>query len=70
MDVRGRTYYSEKIKGDSGNYDFVVRFDVTDGYIGLTQYDGEEVKDRILLSPSQVTEFLNFARGKKSSRAA
>lgn len=70
MAQRGRTYYSEKIEGARGNYDWPARFDVTDGYIGITQYDGEAVKDRVLLSPKQVKELLNFIGEQKSSRAA
>lgn len=67
---RGRTYYSEKIKGSRGNYDWAARFDVTDGYVGITQFEGETVKDRVLLSPAQVQEFLEFVGAKKASRAA
>jgi len=64
------TTYSEKIKGDPGNYGWQVRFDLTDGYLGITQFDGEAVKDRVLLSPAQVRHLLAFVTEKKKSRAA
>jgi hypothetical protein len=67
---RGRTYYSEKIKGARGNYDWAARFDVTDGYVGITQFEGEAIKDRVLLSPAQVQELLEFVGTNKASRAA
>lgn len=67
---RGQTTYSEKVNGIPGNYDWEVRFDLTDGFLGITQYDGEAVKDRVLLSPGQVRELVNFISGKKTSRAA
>lgn len=60
-DRRGHTYYSKKVKGAQGNYDWPVRFDRTDGYIGVNQYDGEALKDRVLLSPAQVRELVKFA---------
>jgi len=68
--MKGRTDYSEKIKGSPRNYNWAVRFDLTDGYLGITQFDGEAVKDRVLLSPSQVRDLLNFAAGKKAKQAA
>ena len=55
------TKYSEKIEGDRGNYRLQVRFDLTGRkYLGITQFDGKEVKDRVLLSPKQVDELRNF----------
>jgi hypothetical protein len=68
--VMSTTTYSEKIKGARGNYDWHARFDITDGYLGITQIDGESVKDRVLLSPEQVQELLKFVGQKKTSRAA
>lgn len=67
---RTRTRYSEKIKGDRGNFDWEVRFDVTGGHLGITQFEGAAVKDRVLLSPAQVQELLDFVGKKKTSRAA
>jgi len=66
----GLTTYSERIKGSPGNYGWQVRFDMTDGFLGITQIDGETVKDRVLLSPAQVRELLNFTAGKKTKQAA
>jgi hypothetical protein len=55
------TRYSDKFPGDTGNYNWVVRFDVSKrGYLGITQFDGIEVKERVLLSPSQVKQLLKF----------
>ena len=66
----GLTTYSEKIKGSEGNYDWQVRFDLTDGFLGITQFEGETVKDRVLLSPAQARELVNFVAGKKAKQAA
>lgn len=66
----GRTTYSEKIKGARGNYGWLARFDITNGYLGITQFEGEKVNDRVLLSPAQVQELLDFISRKKTSRAA
>ncbi len=55
------TKYSDKIDGDRGNYGWPVRFDKTGrGYLGITQFDGETVKDRVLLSPKQVKALITF----------
>jgi len=64
--MKGRTYYGEKIKGTAGNYDWQVRFDLTDGYLGINQYEGETLKERVLLSPAQVRQFVEFVAEKKS----
>lgn len=69
-DRPGITRYSEKLKGARGNYNWAARFDITDGYLGITQFDGEAVKDRVLLSPAQVQELLEFLGSRKISRAA
>lgn len=69
-DLRGRTYYSEKIKGDRGNFEWLARFDRTDGYLGITQFDGDAVKDRVLLSPAQIRQLLEFVNQGKKTRAA
>lgn len=63
----GRTTYSEKIKGARGNYGWDVRFDLTENeYLGITQFEGEVVKDRVVLSPAQVRELVEFVSGKKA----
>lgn len=62
-----RTYYSTKVAGNPGNHNWGVRFDVTGrGYLGITQFDGEEVKDRVLLSPKQTDELFTFISNRKS----
>lgn len=66
--LKGRTYYSERIKGERGNYNWPARFDLTNGFVGVTQFDGDEVKDRILLSPKQVRELNAFLGQKRTSR--
>lgn len=65
-----KTTYSEKIKGNHGNYGWDVRFDLTGEYLGITQFDSETVKDRVLLSPAQVRELVSFVSSKKTARAA
>lgn len=67
---KGITVYSERIKGSPRNYNWQVRFDLTDGYLGISQIEGDQVKDRVLLSPAQVRELVEFVTGKKTSRAA
>lgn len=64
----GRTYYSDKIDGERGNYGWPVRYDLTDGYVGITQTEGDVVKDRVLLSPKQVKELTRFIEQKPHSR--
>ena len=58
----GSTYYSEKIEGDAGNYYWLARFDVTDGYVGITQLEGTHVKDRVLLSSEQFRALVAFVK--------
>jgi len=59
------TDYSRLEKGDPQNHYLSVRFDVTDGYVGITQLEGDRVKSRVLLSPAQwqaLTAFLKSAK--------
>jgi hypothetical protein len=62
--MRGRTYYSDVIEGASGNYNWPVTYDMSDGYLGITQTEGGKVKDRVLLSPKQVKELIEFSQRK------
>ena len=56
-----KTVYSEKIEGTSGNYAWPVKFDFTDGFVGIDQYkDGDT--DRVLLSPAQGRELIAFVK--------
>lgn len=52
---KDRTYYSDEIKGTRGNHDLPAKFDLTDGYLGITQ-----TGDRVLLSPKQVKALTEF----------
>jgi hypothetical protein len=54
------TRYSDKIDGDKGSYHWSVTFDLTSGHLGITQIEGDKVKDRVLLCPKQVKELLAF----------
>lgn len=63
------TRYSPEFPGEHGNYRWTVRFDMTDsGYVGVTQKDGLDIKDRVLLSPKQVKELTSFIERKGRSR--
>lgn len=58
---KGDTVYSETIKGMRGNYDWPARFDFTDGFLGVTQFDETGTyKARVLLSPEQVKLLVGF----------
>ena len=54
--------YSEKIEGTRGNYRWPVTLDYQDGFVGIDQWDGDEIKDRVLLSPVQVKALISFVR--------
>jgi hypothetical protein len=63
--IKDKTVYSESIDGERGNYYWPVCFDMTRGYVGITQAenkDSVEVKDRVLLSPAQFRELIKFVR--------
>lgn len=59
--------YSEKVKGNSQNYNWAVRFDSDHGYLGISQYneDGSH-KERVLLSPLQVKALQEFLQANKA----
>lgn len=63
--VKGRTYYSEEIKGDRRNYGWPVTYDVTDGHLGVTQTENGKVRDRVLLSPAQAKALVKFVEQKR-----
>ena len=66
----GVTRYGGKIDGDSGNYGWHVRFDANDdGYVGISQYDGQTLTDRVLLSPNQVRALVTFVGKRSAGRA-
>jgi hypothetical protein len=67
--ARGDTTYSDEVPGERMNYDWAVRFDKTDGFIGITQYDEHgKLKDRVLLSPDQLKALVVFARARQRKR--
>ncbi len=57
MAQTGITTYSDKIAGERRNFDLPARFDVTDGFLGISQEH-----DRVLLSPKQIKELILFLR--------
>lgn len=60
--------YTEKLKGDDGNYDWVARLDLDRGYLGVTQWVDNGKIERVLLSPAQVDALLAFVRANNASR--
>lgn len=58
------TRYSDRIEGSPGNYNWTVRFDDSEGFLGITQIEDDKVKDRVLLSPKQVKAMTDFLRAK------
>lgn len=65
-----RTIYSDKHPGDAGNYRWLVRFDRTSGYLGITQWRDDIWTERVLLSPSQVRALLAFVRPRARRKAS
>jgi hypothetical protein len=58
---KGETVYSDKIESEPGNYNWSVRFDFTDGFVGIDQ-DKDHVLCRVLLSKTQVRELIAFVK--------
>ena len=56
------TAYSNTIDGERGNYNWRARFDWTNGFVGIDQFEGKHVNDRVLLSPMQAREFVRFVK--------
>ena len=63
--AKGITRYSEKIAGTRTNHNLPARFDLTDGSLGITQFDNGTVSDRVLLCPKQVQELRKFLETSK-----
>lgn len=61
----GQTHYSDKIKGERGNYNWPVLYDMTDGFLRISQSDGDKVKDCVLLSPKQVKALVDFVQKRR-----
>lgn len=68
--MRGITKYSEPVAGTPSNYNLRVRFDLTDGMLGISQMhegrDGPGSVDRVLLNKAQVDALLQFLGAKRS----
>jgi hypothetical protein len=62
----GLTYYSETIEGHSRNFDLGARFDMSDGFLGISQKEGDKWTERVLLSPAQVQALQNFIAEQRS----
>lgn len=65
----GKIDYSADVAGDAGNFNSSVRFDLTGGYVGITQredYDG--CVERVLLTPEQVRALIRFVAVKHAKR--
>lgn len=61
---KDETVYSDMIEGDKTNHEMPVRFDLSGcGYVRVVQYDGEMVKDVVLMTPKQFNELVKFVRG-------
>lgn len=59
----GETVYSFSFRGDRGNFGHAVKFDATDGYIGISQLrGGNDCIDRVLLTPSQFEALVKFVK--------
>ena len=65
----GDTYYSKDVPGDSRNWKWPVRFDYTDGYIGIAMTIGARPSERVLLTPKQFDELVKFVEHERSVRA-
>jgi hypothetical protein len=65
--AKGRVYYSTKVRGASGNYDWPVTFDIVDGYVGITQRPDGNI-ERVLLSPAQYKALVAFVERGEHTR--
>lgn len=64
------TVYSKDIPGTEGNYNWSVRFDSTDGFLGITQMKANGEIERVLLSPRQVKALKAFVTRKNIQSAS
>jgi hypothetical protein len=67
------TRYSAKFPGVRANFGQPVRFDLTAGFLGITQWDAPDaktVRDRVLLSRKQVDALLAFLGAERKRRKA
>jgi hypothetical protein len=61
---KGTTNYSSRISGNRTNHGRAARFDITDGYVGIQEYekDGKTVANRVLLTPDQWEILVEFVK--------
>lgn len=67
MEMEDEIKYTDKLKGDDGNYGWVARFDLDRGYLGVTQWTDNGKIEHVLLSPAQVDALLAFLRANNAS---
>ena len=68
---KGETAYSPQIEGAKENWHGAVRFDWTDGGLGIVQrigWVGTKSTERVLLTPVQVRELVAFVRRCKEAK--
>ncbi len=71
MSSTGITRYSKRVPGTKRNWNWSVKFDKTDGYIGISQthneplLEGELKLERVLLSRRQFRALVAFNQNKK-----
>jgi hypothetical protein len=59
--MRGITKYSKVYPGTRANHNYHTRFDVTDGLVGISQWDDKKsAHERVLLSKEQSKALLKF----------
>jgi len=65
---KGITYYSEEWPGSHSNYEWSVRFDITDGILGITQMHMEPLSkdeqplERVLFKPTASAGIIEVCR--------
>lgn len=63
MPGKGETWYGDKVAGDTRNHKQAVRFDVTDKYVGIAQFDESgTVNGRVLLTPKQAKSLAEWIK--------
>lgn len=63
--MRRISTYSNELKGAKGNFNQPARFDMSRGFLGITQKTEAGI-DRVLLSPGQVRALVAFVQKSKA----
>lgn len=64
--AKGITKYSRVVEGTATNHSLNARFDLTDGILGISQWErGAKSYERVLLNKKQVQELQQFLNGRK-----